>query len=146
MQAGIASMNKTAERTLCENITQGAGVPKKILAVDDSSTMRQLVKMTLTRAGFAVVEAENGAQGLEKATAEKFDMVLSDINMPVMSGLELLRNLRKLTQYKFTPIVLVTTESQVEKKAEGKAAGATGWIVKPFEPEQLLAVVSKVLR
>ena len=121
-------------------------MPKRILAVDDSATMRQLVKMTLTRAGFEVVEAEDGAKGLQKATAETFDMVLSDINMPVMTGLELLRNLRKLAQYKFTPIVLVTTESQLEKKTEGKAAGATGWIVKPFEPEQLLAVVTKVLR
>ena len=119
---------------------------KRILAVDDSATMRQLVKMTLTPAGYEVVEAQNGYEGLQKATAETFDMVLSDINMPVMTGLELLRNLRKLTQYKFTPIVLVTTESQLEKKAEGKAAGATGWIVKPFEPEQLLAVVTKVLR
>ena len=121
-------------------------MPKRILAVDDSATMRQLVKMTLTRAGFEVVEAEDGAKGLQKATAETFDMVLSDINMPVMTGLELLRNLRKLAQYKFTPIVLVTTESQLDKKAEGKTAGATGWIVKPFEPEQLLAVVTKVLR
>jgi two-component system, chemotaxis family, chemotaxis protein CheY len=119
---------------------------KRILAVDDSATMRQLVRITLTRAGYEVVEAEDGAKGLQKATAEAFDMVLSDINMPIMSGLDLLRNLRKLTQYKFTPIVLVTTESQLEKKAEGKAAGATGWIVKPFEPEQLLAVISKVLR
>jgi two-component system chemotaxis response regulator CheY len=73
-------------------------------------------------------------------------MVLSDVNMPNMGGLDMLRNLRKLTQYKFTPIVLVTTESQLEKKAEGKASGATGWIVKPFEPEKLLAVVQKVLR
>jgi two-component system chemotaxis response regulator CheY len=119
---------------------------KRILAVDDSATMRQLVRITLTRAGYEVVEAEDGAKGLQKATAEAFDMVLSDINMPIMSGLDLLRNLRKLTQYKFTPIVLVTTESQLQKKAEGKAAGATGWIVKPFEPEQLLAVISKVLR
>ena len=119
---------------------------KKILAVDDSSTMRQLVKMTLTRAGFEVVEAEDGSKGLERATAEAFDLILSDINMPLMTGLELLRNLRKMAQYKFTPIVLITTESQLEKKAEGKAAGATGWIVKPFEPEQLLSVVTKVLR
>ena len=108
--------------------------------------MRQLVKMTLTRAGYEVVEAEDGSKGLEKASTETFDMVLSDINMPVMTGLELLRNLRQLAQYKFTPIVLVTTESQLEKKAEGKAAGATAWIVKPFEREQLLAVVTKVLR
>ncbi len=121
-------------------------MPKMILVVDDSATMRQLVKMTLTRAGYEVVEAEDGGKGMEKATAQSFDMVLTDINMPGMTGLELLRNLRKLDQYKFTPIVLVTTESQVEKKAEGKTAGATGWIVKPFDPEQLVAVVTKVLR
>jgi two-component system chemotaxis response regulator CheY len=119
---------------------------KKILAVDDSPTIRQLVKMTLSRAGYEVTEAEDGAKGLQKASAETFDMVLSDINMPQMTGIEMLRSLRKLDQYKFTPIVLVTTESQPEKKAEGKAAGATGWIVKPFEPDQLLAVVTKVLR
>jgi two-component system, chemotaxis family, chemotaxis protein CheY len=119
---------------------------KRVLAVDDSLTIRQLIKMTLTRAGYEVIEAEDGAKGLQKASAEVFDLVLSDINMPVMTGLEMLRGLRKLEQYKFTPIVLVTTESQPEKKQEGKAAGATGWIVKPFEPEQLLAVVTKVLR
>ena len=119
---------------------------KRVLAVDDSMTIRQLIKMTLSRAGYEVVEAEDGAQGLQKASAESFDLVLSDINMPNMTGIEMLRGLRKLEQYKFTPIVLVTTESQPEKKAEGKAAGATGWIVKPFEPEQLLAVVTKVLR
>ena len=119
---------------------------KRVLAVDDSLTIRQLIKMTLSRAGYEIVEAEDGAKGLQKASAETFDLVLSDINMPVMTGIEMLRSLRKLTQYKFTPIVLVTTESQPEKKQEGKAAGATGWIVKPFEPEQLLAVVTKVLR
>ena len=119
---------------------------KRILAVDDSLTMRQLVRVTLTRSGYEVTEAEDGAQGLQKASAQTFDLVLSDINMPVMNGLDLVRNLRKLAQYKFTPIVLVTTESQVEKKQEGKTAVATSWIVKPFEPEQLLAVVSKVLR
>jgi two-component system chemotaxis response regulator CheY len=121
-------------------------MPKRILTVDDSATMRQMVKMTLTAAGYEVVEAEDGAIGLQKANAETFDMVLSDINMPKMTGLELLRNLRKLPQYRFTPIVLLTTESLVSKKEEGKAAGATGWIVKPFEPEKLLAVVTKVLR
>jgi two-component system chemotaxis response regulator CheY len=108
--------------------------------------MRQLVRVTLTRSGYEVMEAEDGAQGLKKASAEAFDLVLSDINMPVMNGLDMVRALRKLPSYKFTPIVLVTTESQVEKKQEGKTAGATGWIVKPFEPEQLLAVVAKVLR
>jgi two-component system chemotaxis response regulator CheY len=119
---------------------------KRVLAVDDSLTIRQLLKMTLSRSGYEVVEAEDGAKGLQKASAEIFDLVLSDINMPVMNGLDLVRSLRKLAQYRFTPIVLVTTESQPEKKLEGKAAGATGWIVKPFEPEQLLAVVMKVLR
>jgi len=121
-------------------------MPKKVLAVDDSLTIRKLIKMTLARAGYEVDEAEDGAKGLQRASAEAFDLVLSDINMPVMTGIEMLRGLRKLAQYKFTPIVLVTTESQPEKKQEGKAAGATGWIVKPFEPEQLLAVVTKVLR
>jgi two-component system chemotaxis response regulator CheY len=119
---------------------------KKILAVDDSLTIRRLIRMTLTRAGYEVVEAEDGAKALQKAATEAFDLVLSDINMPEMNGIEMLRGLRKLEQYKFTPVVLVTTESQPEKKAEGKAAGATGWIVKPFEPDQLLAVVTKVLR
>jgi len=119
---------------------------KKILIVDDSLTMRQLVKMTLTRSGYDVVEAEDGQKGLQKASHEAFDLVLSDINMPIMTGLDMLRGLRKLAAYKFTPVVLITTESGLEKKQEGKAAGATGWIVKPFEQEQLLAVVTKVLR
>ena len=119
---------------------------KKILAVDDSVTMRQLVKMTLTQSGYDVVEAEDGAKGLEKASTSAFDLVLSDVNMPVMNGLDLVRSLRKLAQYRFTPILLLTTESLVERKQEGKAAGATGWIVKPFDPEQLLATVAKVLR
>jgi two-component system chemotaxis response regulator CheY len=119
---------------------------KKVLTVDDSATMRQLVKLTLTRSGYAVSEAEDGALGLKKASGEQFDLILSDINMPVMNGIEMLRGLRQLGQYKFTPIVLVTTESGLDRKQEGKSAGATGWIVKPFEPEQLLAVIAKVLR
>src|ERR1700685_3445260 len=89
---------------------RGRDMAKKVLAVDDSATMRQLVKMTLTRAGYEVVEAEDGAKALAKASAETFDLVLSDINMPNMTGLELLRSLRSLPQYKFTPIVMVTTE------------------------------------
>lgn len=121
---------------------------KKVLIVDDSPTIRQMVRMTLARAGggYELVEAEDGAKALQKASAETFDLVLSDINMPTMTGIELLRSLRNLPQYKFTPFLLLTTESQAEKKQEGKAAGATGWIVKPFEPEQLLAVVAKTLR
>ncbi len=119
---------------------------KSILVVDDSMTMRQLVRVTLTRSGYEVVEAVDGAQALQTASSQIFDLVLSDINMPNMNGLDLLRALRKLPAYKFTPVVLVTTESEISKKQEGKSAGATGWIVKPFEPQQLLAVVIKVLR
>jgi two-component system chemotaxis response regulator CheY len=119
---------------------------KRILIVDDSLTMRQMVKMTLLRGGHAVTEATDGVKGLEEASAQNFDLVLSDVNMPFMNGIEFVRNLRKQAKYKFTPIVLVTTESAMEKKQEGKAAGATGWIVKPFAPEQLLAVVNKVMR
>jgi two-component system chemotaxis response regulator CheY len=121
---------------------------KKLLIVDDSATIRQMVRMTLSRAGtgYELVEAEDGSKALQRASAETFDLLLSDINMPVMTGMELLRSFRKLPQYKFTPFLLLTTESQPEKKQEGKAAGATGWIVKPFDPEQLLAVVAKTLR
>ena len=89
---------------------------KRVLAVDDSLTIRQLIKMTLSRAGYEIVEAGKARERLAKASAETFDLVLSDINMPVMTGIEMLRSLRKLAQYKFTPIVLVTTESQLEKK------------------------------
>lgn len=118
---------------------------KKILTVDDSASMRQMIAFTLERAGYNVVQAEDGRDGLAKMSAE-IDLVLTDLNMPNMNGLELTRQIRANAGYKFTPVVLLTTESQVEKKAEGKAAGATGWIVKPFEPEKLLAVVQKVIR
>lgn len=119
---------------------------KRVLAVDDSRTIRQLIKMTLSRAGYEVVEAEDGAEGLRKANEVVFDMMLIDVKMPGMNGLDMLRSLRQLAPYKFTPIILVTTEFRMEKKREGKAAGATGWIVKPFGPEQLLAVVTRFLQ
>lgn len=119
---------------------------KRILTVDDSATMRQLIRISLVRAGYEVVEAEDGVEGLEKSAKEAFDLVLSDVNMPRMNGLELVRSLRKDAKYRFTPILLITTESLLAKKQEGKAAGATGWIVKPFDPAELLAVVAKVLR
>ena len=119
---------------------------KKVLVIDDSATMRQMIKMTLDRAGYEVGEAEDGEKGLRKASMHVFDLVLSDVNMPVMNGFELIRKLRVIPDYKFTPIILITTESNAEKKQEGKAAGATGWIVKPFDQQQLIAVVAKVLR
>ena len=117
---------------------------KTIMVVDDSTSMRQMVNFTLTGAGYQVVEASDGVDALAKSSAQKVDLFITDLNMPNMDGIQLTRQLRAAAPYRFTPIVLLTTESQQEKKMEGKAAGATGWIVKPFQVEQLLAVVKKV--
>lgn len=122
------------------------GVPMKtVLSVDDSASVRQMVKLTLTAAGYDVVQANDGAEGLAKARDKPVDMVLTDVNMPVMNGLALIKELRQLPNYKGVPIVFLTTESDEAMKREAKAAGATGWITKPFQQEQLLAVVKKVL-
>ncbi len=117
----------------------------RILAVDDSASMRQMVTFTLKGAGYDVEEAADGQQALDKAKGGKFDLVLSDVNMPVMDGITLIKELRTLSNYKFTPILMLTTESTGDKKSEGKTAGATGWIVKPFNPDQLLTTIKKVL-
>ena len=116
-----------------------------ILAVDDSASMRQMVAFTLKSAGHQVTEACDGQDALNKAKGNKFSLVLSDVNMPVMDGITLIKELRAMGDYKFTPILMLTTESTGEEKQEGKAAGATGWIVKPFNPDQLLATIKKVL-
>jgi two-component system chemotaxis response regulator CheY len=116
-----------------------------ILAVDDSTSMLQMVGFTLKSAGYEVVTAADGKQALEIASGQQFDLVLTDVNMPVMNGIELTKQLRALPAYRFTPILVLTTESGIEKKQEGRAAGATGWLVKPFNPDQLLATVKKVL-
>jgi len=118
---------------------------KKILAVDDSASMRQMVGFTLKTAGFDVTEASDGNEALKAAQEASFDLVISDVNMPIMDGLTLIRNLRTLPAYKFTPLLMLTTESGADKKQAGRSAGATGWIVKPFNPDQLLATVRKVL-
>lgn len=117
-----------------------------ILAVDDSASMRQMVSFTLKGAGYSVVEAVDGQDALSKARTTKVDLVLTDVNMPKMDGIALIKSLRALPTYKFTPILMLTTESGNEKKAEGKSAGATGWIVKPFNPDQLLATIKKVIK
>ena len=117
----------------------------RILAVDDSTSMRQMVAFTLKSAGYDVVEAENGRAALDLASREKFSLVLADVNMPVMDGITLVRQLRTLPDYKFTPLLMLTTESTPEKKMEGKSAGATGWLVKPFNPEQLITTIKRVL-
>ncbi|MBI1362417.1 MAG: response regulator [Proteobacteria bacterium] len=119
---------------------------KTILTVDDSASIRQMVTFTLKQAGYTVVEADDGSKGLEVAkSVGDIALVLTDLNMPNMNGLELIRNLRQLPAFKFTPILMLTTESDETKKMEGKQAGATGWIVKPFNPEQLLKVIEKVI-
>ena len=119
---------------------------KTVMTVDDSATIRQMVRFVLQGAGYEVVEATDGGDALSKLKGQELHLFLSDINMPKMDGLELTRQLRAMPQYRFVPIVLLTTESHPEKKQEGKAAGATAWIVKPFKPDQLLAVLKKVVR
>lgn len=116
-----------------------------ILAVDDSASMRQMVAFTLKGAGHSVTEASDGSEALTIAKGNKFDLVLSDVNMPNMDGISLTKELRALPDFKFTPILILTTEAGLNKKQDGKAAGATGWIVKPFNPDQLLSTITKVL-
>ncbi|MFZ5427176.1 MAG: response regulator [Thermodesulfobacteriota bacterium] len=118
---------------------------KTVMTVDDSASVRQMVAFTLKNAGYSVIEAVDGKDALSKLQG-KVDMVVTDLNMPNMDGISLIRAIRAQAAYKFIPVIMLTTESQAGKKEEGKSAGATGWIVKPFKPEQLLAVVQKVLR
>ena len=119
---------------------------KTILTADDSASIRQVVGMVLRGSGYQVVEAVDGLDGLSKLKGQEVDLILTDFNMPNMDGLEFTRQIRAILQYKFVPIILLTTESHADRKQQGKAAGATAWIVKPFTPDQLLAVVKKVLR
>lgn len=119
---------------------------KKVLAVDDSKSVRQLVSFALRGAGFDVVEAENGQKALEISRTAAFNVVLTDQNMPHMDGLTLVRSLRAMPGYQKTPILVLTTESSEEMKQQGRAAGASGWIVKPFNPERLVEIIKKVTR
>lgn len=116
-----------------------------ILIVDDSSSMRQLVNFTLRTAGHTLMEGATGSEGLQLAREHSFDLILTDVNMPDMDGITMTREIRQLSAHRFTPILLLTTESAPVKKSEGKAAGATGWLVKPFNPETLTATIAKVL-
>lgn len=117
---------------------------KTVITVDDAATIRKMISFTLRGAGHTVLEAADGLEALNQLRTRSVDLVISDINMPRMDGLELTRALRDLERHKTTPIVLLTTESDPDKKAKGRQAGATAWLVKPFQPEQLLAVVAKV--
>ena len=117
----------------------------RILAVDDSAAMRQMVGATLTSAGHDVQQAADGQEAFEIAETKPFDLVITDVNMPVMNGLELVRKLRTLPSYRGVPLLVLTTENSTERKMEGKEAGATGWLVKPFNPDRLLSTIARVL-
>ena len=118
---------------------------KTILTADDSASMRQMISFTLRDAGYDVVEAVDGRDALAKITLSTPQMLITDLNMPNMDGIELIRQVRALPQCKYIPIVMLTTESQDAKKQEGRAAGASGWIIKPFRTEQLVMVAKKLL-
>jgi len=119
---------------------------RSALIVDDSASMRSLVRDTLVAVGFSTVEADNGQVALEKAAqAGKFDLVVTDLNMPILDGISFVQKLRTMPAFKFTPVLLLTTETRTDQKDKAKAAGATGWLTKPFDPSKLRAVVQKVL-
>jgi len=126
-------------------ILESNQMAKTILAVDDSGSLRQMVSFSLIAAGYQVVQAVDGQDGLDKAKDKTVDLVLTDQNMPIMDGLTLIKNLRSLSSYQKVPILMLTTESSDEMKAKGKAAGANGWLVKPFDPKRLIEVVQKVI-
>ncbi len=120
-------------------------MPKTIITVDDAATMRKMISFTLKTAGYEMIEAEDGAAALKLLQTRTVDLVITDVNMPNMDGIELTRQVRSVAHLSKVPILLLTTESDPEMKSRGRSAGATGWIVKPFKQEQLLAVVGKVL-
>ena len=117
---------------------------KTIMIVDDSASMRQVVGIALKGAGYDVIEGRDGKDALSKLTGQKVHLIISDVNMPVMDGIEFLKAVKQMGPYKFTPIVMLTTESAEEKKRQGQAAGARAWVVKPFQPEQLIGAVQKL--
>lgn len=117
----------------------------QVLIVDDSRTIRELLSSVLENAGFRVTSANDGKAGLEAATSNSYDLVITDVNMPEMNGIDLLKSLRKIPQYSFKPILILTTEFSDEMKMKGKNAGATGWMVKPFDPEKMIDVIKRIL-
>lgn len=120
-------------------------MPKTILVVDDSPSVRQVLTIALKGAGYDVIEAGDGQDGLGKLNGQKVHLIVSDVNMPRMDGISFVKAVKQLPAYKFTPIIMLTTESQEERKREGQAAGAKAWMVKPFKPEQMLAALDKLL-
>lgn len=119
---------------------------KNILVVDDSASLRQVVSIALRGGGYNVIEACDGVDGLAKlAAADKIHLIISDVNMPNMDGITFVKTLKQKPEYKFTPVIMLTTEAEEEKKREGQAAGAKAWVIKPFQPQQMLSAVSKLV-
>lgn len=118
---------------------------KTILIVDDSASLRQVVSIALKGAGYDVIEARDGQDALTKLNGQRIHLIISDVNMPNMDGISFVKEAKQLPAYKFTPVIMLTTESQESKMAEGKAAGAKAWVVKPFQPAQMLDAVSKLI-
>ena len=118
---------------------------KTVLIVDDSASLRQVVSIALRGAGYEVIEACDGKDGLTKLNGQKIHLIISDVNMPNMDGITFVKNVKQLPNYKFTPVIMLTTEAGEQKKAEGQGAGAKAWMVKPFQPAQMLAAVSKLI-
>ena len=121
-------------------------MPKTVMIVDDSASLRQVVSIALKGAGYDVLEASDGQDALAKLTGQKVHLIISDVNMPNMDGITFVKNLKQLPEYKFTPVIMLTTESQEGKKAEGQAAGAKAWVVKPFKPDKILGAVAKLVQ
>lgn len=118
---------------------------KTILVVDDSASIRQVVSMTLKGAGYEVIEATNGQDALDRLNGQRVHLMISDVNMPVMDGITFLKQVKARAEYRFTPVIMLTTESAETAKAQGQAAGAKAWVVKPFQPEQMLGAVAKLI-
>jgi two-component system chemotaxis response regulator CheY len=141
-QAADGMLNQADQTELHQ--TSESVMSKRILTIDDSKTMRDMLMLTLAEAGFDVIQAVDGQDGLDVLAKEQVDVIITDINMPRMDGYEVIRNLRRNPEYKTTPILVLTTESEAEKKNLAREAGATGWMVKPFDPDRLVATVRKV--
>lgn len=121
------------------------GAAKTVLIVDDSATMRSMVRFSLTEAGYSVVEAVDGQDGLDKLSQQPVRIVITDYNMPVMDGITFIKQIRSQAPYRHTPVLMLTTEGATSRKEEGRAAGATGWLVKPFDPAQLISLVNRLV-
>ncbi len=119
---------------------------KTILIVDDSESIREVVNFTLEKSGYNVLSADDGTEAIKHLDGKHIDLIITDLHMPKMNGIELIKEVRKINEYKYTPILYLTTESQHSKKMEAKEAGATGWIIKPFMPEKLISAIKKILK